>query len=109
MQSRLKQFGLFWCAASIAATSLFAQSTRSPAYPYLRLEGLESDCSGYFQTAHRRLTWTTPHNYMDIDPPDRCTAPYRVISHKGMDWVLGIEPSKSCPFSVVHIRKDYPD
>jgi len=26
-----------------------------------------------------------------------------------MDWVFGIKPSKNCPFSVVHVRKDYPE
>jgi len=39
-----------------------------------------------------------------------CTAPYRLISRDDLngDWVFGIDPSKSCPFSIVHVSEHDP-
>ena len=90
----------------VALQTLVSGQTPEPR-PRLALEG-SGWCVGHFVTTPARYSWMAPLG------PNRtrvhCSSPYRILSHPSeFDWVLGVDQSRLCPFSVVHVFKNDPD
>lgn len=94
-------------AALIVLMSAHAPCETPTALPALSLEG-SGQCYGPFRTSRTQYSWTLAwgRNNARI----LCSSTYRVLSHPSeFDWVLGVEQTKQCPFSVIHVWKYDPD
>ncbi len=90
----------------VALATMVSGQTPAPR-PSLALEG-SGWCVGHFITTRTRYSWMAPlgQNRTRV----HCSSPYRILSHPSeFDWVLGVDQTKQCPFSAIHVYKNYPD
>jgi hypothetical protein len=89
-----------------ALATMVSGQTPAPR-PRLALEG-SGWCVGHFITTRARYSWMAPlgQNRTRV----HCGSPYRILSHPSeFDWVLGVDQTKQCPFSAIHVHKYDPD
>lgn len=89
----------------LPSVSAFCQPEAHP--PALVLQG-SGRCHRPFKITADYYAWTLPlgRNGAWV----HCSSSYHVLAHATeADWVLGVERTKQCPFSVLHLWKFYPN